>query len=148
MKTTTIKGVGGLNYIEIRNVPIRVSKDKEIDQIVMVNLGDLEKLVAIEIIKQKIPLHGQEVMFLRKVLGLSMEKFAGCLGLTSGSILKWERAKEKWLTPINEVAVRTLVAEKLKVDIPGKFSSLVGTENIPEKLSITWSQTGLKKKAA
>jgi transcriptional regulator with XRE-family HTH domain len=74
-----------------------------------------------------------------------MDKFAKELGLTAVSVMKWERAKSKRLTPINEVAVRSLAAEKLGVDLPGKFSALLGKPKIPKKLVVIWGSTQQKK---
>jgi hypothetical protein len=67
-----------------------------------------------------------------------MDKFASALGLTAASVMKWERTRTKRLAPINEAAVRSLVAEKLGVNLPGKFSSLVGLNKTPKKLTLTW----------
>ena len=63
---------------------------------------------------------------MRKALGLSLEKFANKLGLTSGSVFHWEKAEDQRLTPVNEVAVRSLAAEELDLEISGKFSALLG----------------------
>jgi DNA-binding transcriptional regulator YiaG len=147
MKTTTIEGIGGLRYVAIRHVPFHMSDDKAIGKIIEVDLGDLEKFVAGEILRQQIPLRGQEVYFLRRTLALSMEKFAQALGLTAASIMKWERTRIKRLAPINEAAVRSLAAEKLGVDLPGRFSSLVGIAQAPKKLSLTWRADYRKKSA-
>jgi transcriptional regulator with XRE-family HTH domain len=86
----------------------------------------LDRLAAIAVLIEKIPLRGKEVQFLRKVIGLSMEKFAGKLGLSSGTIFHWEKAELDRLATVNELAVRSLVAEELGIEISGKFSDLLG----------------------
>ena len=53
---------------------------------------------------QWIPIKGAEVKFLRKSLGLSMERFGTLPGLSPPAILKWERDLKKRLHPTNEVA--------------------------------------------
>jgi DNA-binding transcriptional regulator YiaG len=77
---------------------------------------------------------GAEVQFLRKALGLSLDKFGRMLGLSGPAILKWERAREKRLHPLNEVAVRALLAEKLEIPLEGKFSTLRGMPRTPERI--------------
>lgn len=74
----------------------------------------------------RIPLRGKELRFLRKVLGLSYEKFAGPMGLSSATVMKWEKAEEARLHSVNEVAVRVFVAERLSLKVDGAFSKLVG----------------------
>ena len=145
MKTMIINGIGGLEYIRIKNVPFCIDKDKPIGKVVQVDLGDLEKFVAAEILKQRIPLRGREVHFLRRTLALSMEKFAHALGLTAASVMKWEHTKEKRLAPVNEAAVRSLAAEKLGVNLPGKFSSLLGIGKNPKKFVLTWHSSYQRK---
>ena len=145
MKTTTLNGIGGLHYVQIKNVPFRMSEDKAIGKVIQVDLGDLEKFVAAAILKQGVPLRGQEVYYLRRTLALSMDKFAQALGLTAASVMKWEKTRNRRLAPINEAAVRSLSAEKLGVDLPGKFSSLVGVEQVPKKFVVTWHSSHQRK---
>jgi hypothetical protein len=120
-----LEGLVSLEYIRFLNVPLVESKHGPV-----INLPPhyLENLAAAAVIKERIPIRGKEVKFLRKTIGLSLEKFANQLGLTSGAIFRWEQESETRLLSINEVAVRTFVAEKLGIDIPGKFSELLGTK--------------------
>lgn len=118
-----INGLVSLDYIHFINVPM---KDSKHGPVVDLAPDVLEKLAAKAVIVHRIPLRGKEVKFLRKVLGLSLEKFANKLGLTSGSVFHWEKAEDQRLAPINEAAVRAFVAEKLNVEIPGRFSELIG----------------------
>ncbi len=147
MKTKKLHGIGGLDYVEIRQVPMRTNADKSIGDVITADMGDLERLVASEIIRQRIPVRGKEVLFLRKALGMSMEKFAGHLGLTAASILKWERASVKRLALVNEFAVRGFVAERLKMSTPVKFSDLNEAAESPRKMIATWKSSE-KEKAA
>ena len=147
MKTKTLHGIGGLDYVEVRHVPVRTSKDETIGDVIVANMGELERLVAAEIISQSIPLHGKEVLFLRKALGMSLAKFAAHLSLTAASVMKWERAASKRLALINEFAVRGFVAERLKLITPVKFSDLSDMTETPSKLVVTWSNK-TKGKAA
>lgn len=67
---------------------------------------------------------------LRAALELSLEKFARKLGLTSGTIYRWERAHAERLSSVNEVAVRLLLAEELGIELPTKFSKLIGRNDV------------------
>jgi len=58
------------------------------------------------------------------------------LGLTAAAILKWERAREKRLSRINEAAVRSLCAELLDIPMDGKWSILIANDQVPEHLSL------------
>jgi transcriptional regulator with XRE-family HTH domain len=79
------------------------------------------------LIKARVPLRGKEVKMLRKVLGFSLERFAAEIKLTSGSTFKWENKADERLHPINEFAVRALFAEKLGLEVSGKYSELIAT---------------------
>ncbi len=118
-----LAGLVSLEYIHFVNVPMKDSKQ---GPVIDLEPDVLERLAAVAIVENRIPLRGREVKFLRKALGLSLEKFANKLGLTSGSVFHWEKAEDQRLTPVNEVAVRSLAAEELDLEISGKFSALLG----------------------
>ena len=120
-----IKNLVALDYIYFLNVPIKESKH---GPVIDLPPDTLDRLAAIAVIKERIPLRGIEVNFLRKVLGLSLEKFANKLGLSSGTVFHWEKAKKEILAAVNEVAVRSFVAEELNIEIPAKFSLLLGDQ--------------------
>jgi DNA-binding transcriptional regulator YiaG len=126
-----IRGIGGLEYILFKNVPMRESQG---GPVVEINQVILEELAARAIIENRIPIRGQEVRFLRKALGLSMDEFSEQLGLTSGAIFKWEQKHDERLHPINEIAVRALVADRLGVEISGRFSEMISQNNTPSDL--------------
>ena len=118
-----LDGLVPLEYIHFKNVPMKASKE---GPVIDLDPATLERLAAIAVLLERIPLRGKEVQFLRKVLGLSMERFAGKLGLSSGTIFHWEKAELDRLATVNERAVRSLVAEELGIEISGKFSDLLG----------------------
>lgn len=118
-----LDGLVPLEYIHFKNVPMKESKH---GPVIDLDPSILEKLAAMAILKEKIPLRGLEVHFLRKVIGLSMEKFACRLGLSSGTIFHWEKNELDRLSTVNELAVRSFAAEELGVEISGKFSELIG----------------------
>ncbi|NOT77589.1 MAG: hypothetical protein HOP07_01150 [Bacteriovoracaceae bacterium] len=118
-----LDGLVPLEYIHFKNVPMKESKH---GPVIDLDPALLEKLAAIAILREKIPLRGIEVHFLRKVIGLSMEKFARKLGLSSGTIFHWEKNEFVRLSIVNELAVRSFTAEALDIEISGKFSELLG----------------------
>jgi DNA-binding XRE family transcriptional regulator len=112
-----------LDYIRFLNVPMESSIH---GPIIALPSHLLDQLAAVAVIKERIPLRGKEVKFLRKVIGLSLEKFAGKMGLSSGTVFHWEKSEENRLAPVNEAAVRSFIAEELKIEISSKFSQLIG----------------------
>ncbi len=123
----------GLDYIYLEDVPIRRSKHGDV---IEVDIAVVEQAIAREIIRHGIPLRGAEIQFLRKCLGMSLGKFGRILGLSAPAILKWERMQKKRLQPINEVAVKAMIAEQLDIDLEGKFTLLKGLDKAPERLSL------------
>jgi DNA-binding transcriptional regulator YiaG len=123
----------GLEYVYLENAPLRHTKH---GPLLDVDVALIEQMIAKEIVRQRIPIRGAEVHFLRKSLGSSMERFGKLLGLSAPAILKWERAREKRLQPTNEVAVRALMAEQFNISLEGKFTILKGKDETPTRLSL------------
>jgi DNA-binding transcriptional regulator YiaG len=116
-------GLVPLEYVRFINVPVKKTKSGDV---IALPPHVLEELAAKAVIKERIPLRGREVRFLRKTLGLSLEKFAAKLGLSAGTVLHWERAEDSQLSSMNEAGVRAFVAEELGVELEGKLSALIG----------------------
>ena len=114
-------------------MPIRASEHGDIIDVKPVII---ETQVAKAMIEHKVPLRGKEVKFIRKVLGLSLEKFASKIDFTSGSIFKWEKAETERLQKVNEIICRAYFAEALGVEISGRFSELVGTQTEAEHITL------------
>ncbi len=131
MKTLTIKKYYGLGYVTVTGIPLRKTKHGDV---VDLDTALIEKFVARSLLRFKVPIRGVEFKFLRRALGFSLGRIGAELGISAPAILKWERADKKRLDPINEVAVRALMAEKLGVKIQGKFSVLLGEANTPTQL--------------
>jgi DNA-binding transcriptional regulator YiaG len=130
-KETVHYSACGLDYVYLKDVPIH---DTSHGKVMAVDLNVIERDIAGEIVRQGVPIRGAEVQFLRKSLGLSMEKFGRLLTLSAPAILKWERARTKRLGPINEVAVRALMAEQLDIEMKGRFTVLKGNSETPIRL--------------
>ena len=142
----TLKGVANLDYPEVHGVPMIVD-DEHGEGVHAQVLGEVEHLVASEIISQRLPIRGAEVEFLRKAIGLSRLEFAKGLELSDVAVLKWERTKTKRLAMVNEIAVRAYFAQRLKVKLLGTIEGLMGVDSTPKKLVVQFS-TRIKKKVA
>lgn len=113
-----------LDYIIFTNVPMRSSKHGDIIDLTGEVLSELEILAAKAVVSSHIQLRGREVKFLRKVLGLSLERFAAQLGLTSGTVFRWEKNESERVALVNEIAVKLFIAEQLGTQVSSKFSEL------------------------
>lgn len=117
---------GGFSYLRLKGVPMKYSKN---GGVVSVDEAKLEKLVAIAILINPVPIFGKELAFLRKVTGLSLNKFGRRLGVTSGTIFYWEKAAKQKLGPMSTLAVKLLCAEELGIDLYQNYSALVGRDH-------------------
>lgn|GEM_PF-1598221 len=133
-------GLLGLEYAKFIGVPMRRSRTgPAIDLKPLV----IERLAAKAILSGRAPIRGKELKVLRAALGISLEKFARRLGLSSGAIFLWEKSPKNRLLPVNEVAVRVLCAEELGVDLPGRLSQLLGVG--PNPITVVVTQTRRKR---
>ena len=64
------------------------------------------------------------------------------------AILKWERKKSKRLDPVNEVAVRALMAGLFEVKLAGTFDALLGDDKAPARLVLDYEEYGQQDDAA
>jgi len=141
-KMTVHYTICGLDYVYLENVPIRQTRHGDA---VAADLSLIERKIAAEIVRRGIPIRGAEVQFLRKSLAASLQTFGRFLSLSAPAILKWERARNKRLEPVNEVAVRALMAEQLGIALEGKFTVLKGNGETPARLSLRVGQSAAAK---
>ena len=134
----TLKGIGSLDYVEVRNVPMRIYETHG-EVVHSKVLGELEKMVAREIISRRLPLRGYEVQFFRQIFALSQRALAEQLGLSHVAILKWERAKGKRLDKVNEVAFKALMAGMLNMNISASIDALYGPDQETSRLLLDFS---------
>ena len=136
MRLKTIQyRMSGLDYIYVQ-VPVKKNDGEEYIDMPM---GLIEKAIARKLIEARIPIRGMEVVFLRKTLGLYLKEWASEFGLTASGVLKWEKQPNVRLSKVNEAAVRSYVAEKLRIPINGAWSKLVAKEATPKKLSLQFT---------
>jgi len=134
MAKISIKNFGGLEWLTVTHIPAK--KTKFGDGIESQVLKKIEETVAIFIVKNRVPIRGLEVLYLRKTFGYSLGRMGAELGFSSTAILKWERAQKKHLDKVNEIALRTWAADKLNLDIPGRFSKLISIHDEQEPVKI------------
>lgn len=77
---------------------------------------ELHQTIAMSIINDKRPLRGQEVRFLRMAMNLSQESMAKALGVDRATVMRWERARDKALGVMQDIAVRTTYAARASGD--------------------------------
>ena len=123
----------GLEYVYLVNAP--VGKDGK-EEFIDLPPEEIDRMIAVEIIRQKVPLRGKEVLFLRKALKMNRNQWAEKLGVTASGILRWEEVREKRMSKINEAAIRMLCAEELGIELEPKWSKLATTEELPERLEV------------
>jgi DNA-binding transcriptional regulator YiaG len=133
-KKTIMKNFGGLNWVTV--IGITSKKTKYGEGIEADFLKKIEEQVATFIVQKRVPIRGMEVEFLRKTFGYSLGRIGAELGYSSSAILKWERAKEKRLDKVNEIAMRTWAADRLKLEISGRLSKLVSDSGDQEHVTI------------
>jgi DNA-binding XRE family transcriptional regulator len=121
--TEDLNGWEGLDYLRLVGVPMYKSKK---GPLIDLRPKQLERMVACAVVQSRNPLTGTEVKFLRKSIGLSLDKFGRKLGITSGAIFHWEKTANIRLLPINEIAVRVLCADELGVEMSAKLSRMIG----------------------
>jgi hypothetical protein len=131
--TEDLIGIANLDYIVFKNVPMRESKW---GPVIEVREIILEQITLKALVLERIPLHGREVLFIRKALGLTIQEFAEKLRLTHGAIQGWEKKPEARLLPFNEIALRVFLAEEMKIDIFARFSELIGTDTMPKRIEL------------
>ncbi len=142
----TMSGVGELGYVEVRHVPMSQHEGLGygIDSKV---LGEIEKRVARELILERYRIRGKELRYFRSIFALSQRELAEKLHLSHVAVLKWEKAYDRPLDLINEVAIKALLSGMLGLKIPASLESLTGNRDIPEKLILDY-RAKVKKKTA
>jgi DNA-binding transcriptional regulator YiaG len=121
MKTTTMKNFAGLTYVTVLNIPV---KSSTFGDVIDAEPRELEKLVAIALIENKIPITGAEFRVLKSALDMSNEEIGEKLGVSRNTVLKWGKEIEKRLPPPYEMLVRLLVADVLGIFISTTIEDL------------------------
>lgn len=104
-----------LEYVTVRNVPMVETEQGYVMEADV--LGRVERAISRVIVAGKIPLRGKEIQFIRKSLGLSARGFGEMLGISHVAVRKWEKNFGKRLEPLNEIAVRAILAAYIEIDM-------------------------------
>ncbi len=122
--------------------------DKELGNLIHSHVIErVEKLAAQALVTNNIPIRGKEVQFLRSAFSLSQREFGQKLHLSHVAIFKWEKAKNRRLDLVNEVAVKTLVSGMLGLDVLASLETLVGHGNFPKRLVIEYAVSQAQAKS-
>jgi len=127
MKKTTITNFAGLTYVTISNIPLRKT---DLGDVIDIAPGDLEVLVAIALIENKIPVRGSEFRLMKSALGLSNEAIANELGISRNTVLKWGKNLEERLPMSYEMLFRLLVAESLGAELEMTMAELRAADKV------------------
>lgn len=126
----------GLDYVTITHVPIFRFGAGTSEQNDLPENRKISHAVAKAIIRKKIPITGRELKFFRKdALGLTLKEFASLLSVTITTIHKWEKNATSRLHPINELAIRSIVVERLSIR---HKINLLSSENNKTEFKISW----------
>lgn len=80
------------------------------------NADELHEAIAKSILNGARRLRGQEARFLRVLLNLSQEGMAKILGVDRATVIRWEKARDKLLTVMQDISVRATYASRTNGD--------------------------------
>lgn len=75
------------------------------------NAAELDRKIALGIVRNQGPLTGQEVRFLRGLIDLTQQELGQLLGKDAQSVARWEKSKTE-LPRIEDIALRQIYLEK------------------------------------
>ena len=132
MKTLPYR-ISGLDYVYVI-VPVERAADGT--EYIDLPPNTIERAIAVKLIEDRIPIRGAEARFLRSALGMSLKAWGESFGMSAAGVQKWEKAKDKRLTPVNEAAIRSFCGELLNVSLDSRWSKLVAKDKAPKRLSL------------
>jgi len=104
----------GLNNLILKGIPAyKCPKCNQINPIIK-NIKELHQLVAQRLINKKSVLSGQELIFLRKEIGLKAKELAEKLGVHKVTISRWENEKEQISFPYDSLVKFIYVTQRIK----------------------------------
>jgi DNA-binding transcriptional regulator YiaG len=82
-----------------------------------IDYNKLQKSVLLALSYKAVPLSGNEVHFIRTYFEMTLEAFGKHLGVTSVTVVNWEKAKSKpaKINPSLELYIRLYIVDKLKL---------------------------------
>jgi DNA-binding transcriptional regulator YiaG len=131
----TIKAIGGLPYLEMRNVPVEMHPRLGEGMHASV-IQRAEQIAAMALITHIVPLRGLEIAFLRSFLGISMKEFGKLFGYSDVAVLKWERAKKKRVDVAVEHYIRLILVREFKIHVDAM--ELLGGDKTPKSIVLEY----------
>ena len=121
MKKIKMKNFAGLTYVTVIGIPV---KDTEFGEAIDLAPRELEQMVTVALIQNKIPVRGAEFRVMKSAIGLSNEAISKQLGISRNTVLKWGKEVDIRLPPPYEMLVRLLVAESMGIKLSPKIEEL------------------------
>jgi DNA-binding transcriptional regulator YiaG len=75
------------------------------------NASELDRAIALAIVRRQNRLTGQEVRFLRGLLDMTQAEMGSALGKDAQTVARWEKGKTE-IPPTEDIAVRQIYLEK------------------------------------
>ena len=101
----------GIDKVILRGISIYVCKCGQKAPSIR-HIEQLHELIALDVVRQKHQLVGQEVKFLRKAMGLKAVDLANILSVTKVTVSRWEADKASRIGPANDKLLRLLYLDK------------------------------------
>ncbi|MBI2735316.1 MAG: helix-turn-helix domain-containing protein [Rhodospirillales bacterium] len=100
----------GLDYVYLLD-GFRVIRTEYGPAVRVINASELDRAIAMAIIRRQKKLTGQEVRLLRGLLDMTQEELGRALGKDAQSVARWEKGKTE-LPATEDIAIRQIYLEK------------------------------------
>ena len=139
----------GLPNVVLLGLEFRTCPKCGEEERVMPRIAQLHRVIAEAVAEKHARLTGAEVRFLRKHLGWSGEDFAKTMGVTPGTVSRWENEKEA-MGPVAERLLRLMALRARPIEsYPNERLAEVAQEEArPVKLELHANRTGWQVDAA
>jgi len=101
----------GIDEVILHGITIYVCKSGHKVPAIL-HIEELHEMIAIDVVKQKRTLVGQEIKFLRKAMGLKAVDLAKLLAVTKVTVSRWEANTGAKIGPANDRLLRLLYLDK------------------------------------
>ncbi|MFG5864450.1 helix-turn-helix domain-containing protein [Metapseudomonas sp. CR1201] len=116
----------GLEYVFLKNG--YTIKETPYGQAVSIDdIEGLHRAIALDIMRQKTPLTGQQFRFLRKEQDLTQAELAAILGVSEQTVAAWEKLKKEPVQMMADISMRAYYLAHMQVmRLPQVFPSPAG----------------------
>ncbi len=122
----------GLPYVTLQNVMLNKCSKCGEDMVSIPRIAELHRLLAAMVATKPFRLHGYEIRFLRKYLGLSAIHFGSIMGVANETVSRWENGHSMGATA--ERMLRLMVLRLEPIDnYPTESLADVGKKKAPNK---------------